>query len=225
MIVLISAQLFAQAPTGFYLKGGITQTTLNSNDLLSEPGIGYNGGINFNFGYHETFNYQIEMTYSSRVINVKAFPSTSSLQENELTKVAFTYPSIDFGFYFNYYILKPDQDKFFVGPQVGLNTSISSGTIATDNDTNSKYLPYLNYNFIKSGDATVRFDAGFGLTGGYNRLRFDLRYSLGLTNVLDDVELDSYTPNNLYNGPELFGKFNTISFGVSYFLFKSKPMR
>ena len=62
--------------------------------------------------------------------------------------------------------------------------------------------------------------AGIGLTGGYNDFRFDLRYNLGLTDLLSNVQTNSYDENNNYTGPSLEGKMNTVTFTISYRLNK-----
>jgi hypothetical protein len=214
LLLLLPAILFSQAPRGFYLMAGANSTTLKSDDILSDSGIGYKAGLNFNFGYHETYNYQIETLYNLSSIKIKT--TDNSFQNVEDSK--YNYPTIDLGFYFNYYVLKPDEDKFFLGPQLGVSFSFAG--VLTPNGkrdvTEELYLPYLiNENDLTYTPKANSF-AGFGLTGGYNDFRFDLRYSLGLNNFLKEVEINSYDEFNRYTGPTLNGKLNTISFTISY---------
>jgi hypothetical protein len=227
---------YSQAPRGFYATAGITQTELKSSDLLSTPGIGYKTGLNFNMGYHENYNYQIEMLFNHRALNFK----TVSADYQTVGEQKYISETIDVGFYFNYYILKPEEDKFFLGPQIGFAAAITgqftpgkTKTAEYDfnnyseesyneyNHTQGKYLlPYLLDEGSFENTPQINFDAGLGLTGGYNDWRFDLRYTKGLNNRLSGVETNNYDESHTYTGPALSGKLNTISFSVSYLFWK-----
>jgi len=235
-IFLATFAAYSQAPRGFYALAGITQSDLKSDDLLSTPGIGYKAGLNFNMGYHESYNYQIEMLYNHRALNFKTV-TADYLTVGEKRYISET---IDVGFYFNYYVLKPEEDKFFLGPQIGFTTAITGqftpaktkyveydynnfteeSYTAYYNNENQYLLPYLLESESFDNTAQVNFDAGLGLTGGYNDFRFDLRYTKGLNNRLSGVETNSYDDNHRYTGPALTGKLNTISFSVSYLFWK-----
>lgn len=243
-LLLTSMAIFGQAPRGFYATAGVSQSNLNSSDLVSTPGIGYKLGINFNMGYHENFNYQIEILFNHKVLNFKTIGSrTGTLGEEKYLS-----ESLDVGFYYNYYILKPQEDKFFFGPQIGIASSIAGqfskesafkGVLdfsnsdgmsqeeilasienGTYNDESYYLLPYSISGDKFSNTPKINFDAGLGLSGGYNNFRFDLRYTKGLNNRLAGLETNSYDSNNRYNGPELKGKLNTISLSISYLMFK-----
>lgn len=220
-LLLLTSLTFAQAPRGFYVKGGISQTDLKSDDLATSPGIGYQLGLVGQMGYHESYNFQLEFLLNFKNFNVKTVEGDYS----QITDTKFSSQSIDLGFYFNYFVLKPDQDKFFVGPQVGADVSFVGEFIPESGSGNPRYLPYLLDDNSFNSMSKASLDGGFGLTGGYNRFRFDLRYTLGLTNKLKDVETNDRDQYNLYTGPALKGTMNTVSFSVSYLLFKSKKKR
>ncbi len=216
-LLLFSTYTFSQAPIGFYLNIGANQTAIQSKDLLTVAKPGYTAGINFLMGYHETYNYQIEVSYLNNPINIKA----TDLNFVDLKESEYKYSALNIAFYLNYYILKPDEDKFFVGPQAGFFISFVSPLKPADGSSKNDelYLPYLldDQALSKSNE----FDAGPGLgfTGGYNDFRFDLRYSIGLSNVLEKVQLNQYDQSNRYIGPTLEGKAKGISFGISYKIF------
>lgn len=201
----------AQAPRGFYLTAGLKTTTLTSDDLLSDSGLGYKAGVNFNWGYHENFNYQIEILYDQSTVDLL------TVDENyeAAGKTKFNSNSVDVGFYFNYYLLKPDEDQFFLGLQIGGSTSFS-GERSYDGGNTERYLPYLLSEVNLADVSSINYAAGIGVTGGYNDFRFDLRYTHGLNNYLKDVQTNSYDEFNRYTGPELEGKLSSISFSISY---------
>jgi hypothetical protein len=219
-LILFALNVFSQAPRGFYGKASINQTVINSKDILSTSGIGYNACLNYNTGYHETYNYQIEVSYNHSAFGLKNTENTYT----EVKTTDFEFNTLNAGFYFNYYIIKPEEDKFFLGPQIG-GEFLFSGPIQPANGaaTNDQYfLPYLVESEQIKRTPAINYNAGLGLTGGYNNFRFDLRYSLGLSNVLSDTKINSYDDNGRYTGPTLEGKINTFSFGISYNLFPLK---
>ena len=214
-ILLMTVLVQAQAPRGFYVAAGVNQSSFSSNHLLADPSIGYKAGINFNFGYHETYNYQIEVMYNHSTFDAL----TVDADYQPLGNTKLKYDTVDLAFFVNYYLIKPDEDKFFLGPQAGINFSVGGGQIspADEADTSVKYyLPYLLTDNELMNIPKITYGAGLGLTGGYNDFRFDMRYTLGLNNVLKDTQVDSYDEFGRYTGPSLDGKLNTLSFSISY---------
>jgi hypothetical protein len=215
--LLFNLSIYSQAPRGFYASAGLSQTNLKSSDLLTESKPGFLIGLNALMGYHENYNFQLEASYKQNTLNVKYVENTFDQAKNSKYK----YSEINFGFYVNYYILKPEEDEFFLGPQAGVFASLvdplapSKGADVTD----QYYLPYLLNESDLTNSAKFNYGFGIGLTGGYNNFRFDLRYSLGMANFLQDVEVNSYDESNNYTGPTLQGKTSTISFGISYNIF------
>ncbi|WP_309642506.1 outer membrane beta-barrel protein [Flavobacterium sp.] len=218
-IMLLSFSLYAQAPRGFYGAIGYSQTSLKSSDLITESKPGFYAGFNFNMGYHENYNYQFEAIYRQNTISASYVDNTYAVAKDADLK----YSTIEVGFYLNYYILKPDEGKFFVGPQAGIFASFGDNLSATTEDENGQnYLPYLVGSNSLSDYAKINYGLGLGLTGGINKFRFDFRYSLGMANPLKDVQTNSYDANNNYTGRSLSAKTNTLTFGVSYMLLTSR---
>lgn len=215
--LFLSACTQAQAPRSFYFAAGVNQTNLKSDDLFADPSTGFKGGITFNMGYHETYNYQVEVMYNHS--SMKLLTVNQDFEPIGSTK--YNYNSIDLGLYFNYYILKPEEDEFYLGPQAGMTLSFGEqlNPAGGSNTDDQYYLPYLLQE-NNLGSPKLNYSVGLGLTGGYNRFRFDLRYSLGLNNVLSESKTNSYDEYNQYTGPSLEGKLSTISFTVSYQLWR-----
>ncbi len=202
----------AQAPRGFSILAGVNQMSLESDDLLADSGIGFKTGLIFNMGYHETYNYQFEVLYKMGSLEML------TVDQNYNPSSGFKYSShaIELGAYFNYYILKPDEDKFYVGPQIGITASYATPMVESADESNSLVLPHLVPEENLDNISKYYYGAGLGITGGYNDFRFDLRYTLGLNNMLADVQTGSFDEFNRYTGPELEGKIHSISFSINY---------
>jgi hypothetical protein len=218
--LLFNLSIYSQAPRGFYASTGLVQTNLKSNDLISNSKPGFLAGINFLMGYHENYNYQFEAVYKQNTLNLKYVEDTFDQAKDSKYK----YSELNLGFYFNYYILKPEEDEFFLGPQAGAFFAVVDPlTASKGSDVNNQYyLPYLLNESDLTNSSEFNYGFGIGLTGGYNNFRFDLRYSLGMANTLERVEVNSYDQSNNYTGPTLQGKTNSLSFGISYNIFHFK---
>lgn len=216
-ILFCTLSIYSQAPRGFYAVAGLSQTELKSSDLLTEPNLGFLLGLNFQMGYHESYNYQMELTYRINSLDVKYVEN--GFDEAKSTK--FNASDLNFGLYFNYYILKPEEDEFFIGPQAGAFVALQDAfTPAGGSDVSGQYyLPHLLDENALSKSSEFNYGFGFGITGGYNNFRFDMRYTLGMANLLAGVETDSYDETHTYTGPTLEGKTNTLTFGISYNIF------
>ncbi|RZK80073.1 MAG: hypothetical protein EOO92_08215 [Pedobacter sp.] len=216
-IFFFNLSIYSQAPRGYYLAAGYSQTTLKSDDLLNESKPGFFASVNMLMGYHENYNYQLELGYKQNNLDVKYVED--DFTEAKTSK--YKYSEINAGLYLNYYILKPEEDEFFVGPQAGVFLSLADPlTPAKGADvTGQYYLPYLLNENELTNSSKFNYGVGLGVTGGYNRFRFDLRYSIGMANTLSDVQVQNYDESNNYTGPTLKGKTSTLTFGISYKVF------
>lgn len=217
--LLIPILSYSQAPRGFYVSAGANTTMLKSSDLESESGIGFRAGLKFNWGYNQNYNFQSELLLNQSYLD---FKSVDSSLQNE-TNSTYALQTLEFGLYFNYYILKPNEDKFFVGLQAGPSLSIASsikpkgGADVTD----ERYLPHLLNENELTNVPDFLVNGGIGVTGGYNDFRFDLRYTHGFSNIMKEMEVQGmYDEFNRYTGPDLSGNVSMITFSVSYRLAK-----
>lgn len=206
---------YSQVNEGFYLSAGLNTSSFKSSDLITSIGTGYKGGVMFCVGENENENFQLEIFYSNNVFSSKTIDNETF---TDVQDTKFNYASLDFGMYYNYYFFPVDEDQFYIGAQLGL-TSGFGGTIDSADSTinNRSLLPNLidiDKAFIDLPTAT--FSPGAGITGGYNDLRFTLRYNHGLTNILKLTESNNYDQSNRYIGPSFKGTFSTISFTVAY---------
>ena len=216
-ILFITITINAQVPRGFSVGVGINQTMLDSDDLLSDPNLSYNAGIAFNMGYQESFNYEITTLVSSNSLKLDYVDD----QALTVQQAKYSVQNIDFGFNMNYYIITPDEDKFYFGPSAGVFASVSNGQLSPKENANGQY--YLPYRLTENNFEDIskfNYGASLGVTGGYNRFRLALKYNLGLSNFLSGVETDSYSETNTYTGPSLEGKLHSVSLIFYYKIFR-----
>ncbi len=217
-IFLFSAvTVTAQAPRGVYFAAGLNQSSLQSDDLLATSALGWRVGVNANFGYHETYNYQIEIAFNQSTFDLLTIDAGTFEPSG---KSKYKMESFEVGAYFNYYILKPQEDAFFLGLQAGPMVAFGNSLVPkSGQDTSGElYLPYqLNEDSFRLSMPKMTLNVGVGLTGGYNNIRFDLRYTKGFTNLLSDVETsNSYDESGQYIGPALEAKVDVVSLALSY---------
>jgi hypothetical protein len=206
---------YSQVNEGFYITAGLSTSNFKTSDLITSVGTGYKGGIVFCVGENENENFQLEIMYSNNVFSAKTIDNETYA---DVQDTKFNYASLDFGMYYNYYFFPVDEDEFYIGAQAGLTTAFGSTINPADSSLNNRnLLPNIidvNKAFYELPTAT--FSPGAGITGGYNDMRFTLRYNQGLTNVLRFTETNNYDQSNRYIGPSFKGTFSSISFTVAY---------
>ncbi len=206
---------YSQVNEGFYVTAGLSTSNFKTSDLITSVGTGYKGGIVFCVGENENENFQLEIIYSNNVFSAKTIDNETYA---DVQDTKFNYASLDFGMYYNYYFFPVDEDEFYIGAQAGLTTAFGGTINPADSSLNNRsLLPNIidvNKAFYELPTAT--FSPGAGITGGYNDMRFTLRYNHGLTNVLRFTETNNYDQSNRYIGPSFKGTFSSISFTVAY---------
>lgn len=212
LFLLSSSFGFSQAVAGTYVTLGGGTKTLQSNDLLSNTGQDFRIGFANHFGFHETYNYQVEIIYSHANINLL----TVDQNLNPGPDKKFNLPSIEIGAYFNYYILKPEEDTFFLGLQAGPYFSYTGVDESFSSENTELYLPYLVDDADLTNFSKTNFGVGVGLTGGYNSFRFDLRYTRGLNNPIGGIVTNDPNNPNPTSFPKPTGNLSGIFFSVSY---------
>jgi hypothetical protein len=203
----------AQEPRGYSVLVGTNIANLKTSDLkATSAGAGYFIGLGFNWGYNERFNYQLEFAATQNGIN---------LEDSTSKKNKVDFGGIQTGFYFNYYILKPEEDKFYFGTQAGFNATFGGSQDPKGDSFNSLtiYEPSGLNGIDISNTPNFIGGVGVGLTGAYNRFRFNLRYNLGLSNILGSTSTAT-EPGAYSSGDTPYSaKLSSIGFTLSYRFF------
>lgn len=212
--LLVSVSLYSQVPKGFSLAVMGTQSNLNSDVPSFEPGNGFGAGFSYHYGYHETFNYQVDALYNQSSIAIPYTEDTGSKGTEDISL-----KSIDVLLYLNYYIIVPEEDKFYAGVQGGGFVTFYNQAWSLEGSESRTYDGNLKYDSFES---MKKFNGGltFGIIGGYNRFKLSLKYNLAMTNALNGVQTDEFNDNNSYTGPALDGKLNSMTLTLYYKLFK-----
>ncbi len=164
MLVMIPVAAAAQSTTTFGVKGGVNMATISTSDSETSSALGAVGGVFFGSHINDRVGVQVEGLYSQQGAKDKTPGSDAKYRVN----------------YFNVPVLarfgntttNATHFHVFTGPQAGfkLNAKASSKNLGLTVDV---------------GDEVKGFDFGWVLGAGVemNRLTFDVRYVLGLTNI------------------------------------------
>lgn len=208
MIVFLSIISFANAEMSIGVKGGINLTKVRIDNMgeYNEYGkmkLGYSAGIPIQFKIIDFFAVQPEILVSMKGIKIE--DDEGYYETNRLT-----YLEIPLLFK----LLIPREKlmpNFYAGPELAIR--FSTGTsITTDNpiltDGNGRNDLKENTNPV---DLLLVFGGGLSLPAGPGNLDFDIRYSLGLVNILSEKYLDYSLTEN-----QSSMKFGTISLLIGY---------
>ncbi len=164
MLVMIPVVAAAQSKATVGIKAGVNIATISSSDSDTSSILGAVGGVFFGSQINDRVGVQVEGLYSQQGAKDKTPGSDVKYRVN----------------YFNVPVLarfgntttNTTHFHVFTGPQAGfkLNAKASSKNLGLTVDV---------------GDEVKGFDFGWVLGAGVemNRLTFDVRYTLGLTNI------------------------------------------
>jgi hypothetical protein len=214
-ILFLSFTAFSQVPGGFSLLVGGQNTNFNSSSISTKPGIGYKYGISWFGGYHETYNFQIDLNQS---LNAVGFDYSNGIDNGNGKQ---TLETTDLSLYVNYYIIKPDEDKFYAGFGAGVFTTFSGGNWE-EKDTfpdNSVYTPSDINSTTFQNFSKFNYGPSFGVIAGYNNFKLGIKYNLGLSNVLKNVTTQSPSEDGSSFSTPYVGKLNSLSLCLYYQIF------
>lgn len=199
----------AQEPSGLSIMTGVNLPYFKTNAFnVSSQDPGLMLGLGFNSGYHETYNYQFEVLYFENKINlVNSQGNSDSFLMGG---------SIQTGLYLNYFIIKPEEDRFYFGPQIGVNALFGKTLTKSNVYTPEPYLPSGLSSLKLNESSLFNYGAGFGLTGAFNKFRFNLRYNLGLSNLFRDISKSVPEGSSASSDRPFTGELSSISFSISY---------
>lgn len=203
---LASLSTFAQTPKGFFIMLGGVNTTLKSSDISTQPGMGLKYGLSWSAGYHETYNYQVDFTQANNRLIFPGFDDSGNS-----TNVKYKNSEFETSIVINYFLIKPEEDKLYLGITGGVFGSyINSSWQPVTSGVN-------NYDF--QNYANINYGPVLGAVLGFNKFKLAVRYNLGMANMLSNVKNGSYNSNNIYTGPTYSGKQSEISLMLYYRIF------
>ncbi|MDD8030808.1 MAG: porin family protein [Acidobacteriota bacterium] len=167
----------------FGVKGGLSLANLSF-----EPGIpevdfkskaGFVGGVSMNIGLSRMFSLQPEVLYVQKGSKFSEGINGDSYE----VKINFDY--LEIPLLLNLSFQKEGSSfapSIFAGPYIGLNTS-AKAKATYGGETYTEDLK----DYIKDTDFGLTFGIGLGKQLGAGKLLLDVRYDLGLTNIVEDA--------------------------------------
>lgn len=194
-MVFVATSVFSQVPTlpKLGIKAGINMANGYGNDVENSSWkLGFFGGGFIGYGFNPMFDIQGELLFCMK--GAKSEPNDTTTYTSNLN-----------------YINIPVLLKFNL-PTVGFGTSIYGGvdmgiliTAETEVDVGGDKTT----TDVKDDMNSMDFGAVIGADFDYNNVILDLRYTIGLTNVMKKVE----------NIDQVDAKNHVISFGLGYRFF------
>lgn len=201
--LFVATTAYCQAPKGFSIAAGANQTYLNADYFDTKAKTGWQAGVSYAFGESPSFNYQADLLFNHGAFDL-GYRDAGNYYDDEITR-----NSVDLLLHFNYYLLKPQESKFYAGVQ--------GGVFAGYGEWDAKYefgtpmglpWPYMY-------EDVTKFNYGIspGIVLGYDDFKLSVKYNIGLNNALDGLnkvweEYDSY-----YNYK---GKLNSLTLTAYY---------
>ncbi|MFN3756130.1 MAG: outer membrane beta-barrel protein [Flavobacterium sp.] len=211
-LLLISFLTYSQERPGLYLLTGLVNSNLNSSAVEAKNSdIGYIAGVGWILGYSERLSWQVEIGYYDAPVSLKA---------NDDQFYKYNFGNVQSGAYLTYNVIMPDENKFYFGPQLGLNFNFGKFSSQDSNYSGSKlFLPSgVDEMSLHDNVSVLHTNLVLGLNATYNRFKLNLRYAIGFNNVFKEVT--TRNNNNEFGSPSGNtidrGTLNTISLIVSY---------
>ncbi|MGV9002564.1 outer membrane beta-barrel protein [Flavobacterium sp.] len=178
------------------ISGGVSQTSLFTNNFKSSPEIGFAGGLSVRGNYYNNW---------SMIYGMQFFSSNFNLQSTINQKVKYNLEGVKVRLLFSYNIVE-DHVSLDFGPQLQINGKLK----ISDSDK----LKILDGTLLRADQIldVSTFSGNFylGLSGGGKVVRAVIFYEYGFTNFLN--KLNSQDGLKVLNNNERFkGNLGTIN--------------
>jgi len=210
-LLFINCLIFSQERPGVYLFTGLVNSSLKTSAVeANNSEVGYIAGMGYILGHNKRLSWQFELGYLNSPISLKA---------NDEQFYKYSFANFQSGVYLTYNIIEPDEDKFYFGPQIGMNFDFGKFSTQDSSYSNSKLFLPSGIDELSLHEDVSNFNTNivFGLNATFNRFKLNVRYSIGLTDIFKDVSTTNYTEYGAQDGNILDeGQINTISLILTY---------
>lgn len=200
VLFLISTATFAQYGSRdgnrIGISGGISQTTLFSDNFKASPEMGFAGGLSVRGNYYNNW---------SMVFGMQFFANNFSLESSFDQKIMYNIQGVKVRLLFSYNIVE-DHVSLDFGPEVQINGKL--GITATDEDKIIKGT-LLQANQIIDV-STVSGNFYVGVSAGGKVVRAVIFYEYGFTNFLNKLNKEEDL-KPLNNGDKFKGNLGCIN--------------
>jgi hypothetical protein len=182
------------------ITGGVSQTTLLNSNFVTQPGIGFNGGLSVRGNYYNNWSMIYGMQFFQNKFSIET--TTSSLQKKESE---FTIQGAQIRLLLSYNVVK-NHVSFDFGPVIQINDKLKTADSDQNNTITGTNLKAVQLEEISK----VNGNLYVGISAGNRRVRAIVHYQYGFTNVLN--KLNSQEELVLLNNNTKFkGTLGTIS--------------
>lgn len=178
------------------LSGGVSQTSLFTNNFNASPEMGFAGGLSVRGNYYNNW---------SMIYGMQFFSSNFDIQSILDDKIKYNLEGVKVRLLFSYNVVE-DHVSLDFGPQLQINGKLKIG----DSD-NAKVLEGTLLRADQILDVS-RFSGNFylGLSAGGKVVRAVIFYEYGFTNLLNKLNKDDVL-KVLNNGDSFKGNLGTIN--------------
>jgi hypothetical protein len=205
LLLMISSIGFAQQGyrdgNRIGISGGVSQTSLFTNNFDAKPELGFAGGLSVRGNYYNDW---------SMIYGMQFFSNNFSLESTLNQKIKYNLQGVQVRILFSYNIVE-DHVSLDFGPVLQINGKL--GIATTDEDKTIKGT------LLKADDivdvSPISGNFYLGVSAGSKTVRAVLFYEYGFTNILNKLNKDEdLTPLN--NGDEFKGNLGTINAQVIF---------
>ncbi len=197
--------------TQFSLYAGTSFSNINSEDFTDSGAIGLGIGVSSAVLLTQKSDFIIEFGYEYKSL------STSSYYNFENKETVINNPiginNIALTSLYNYFILTPEDNNFYLTAQAGLGTTVYNSWTSDDPDLSSA---------LETADPFKLFYV-LGTSIGFESFRIALRYNKNFGNMLSGTYIEDRTDTTsaFTNGRELNASISYFSINLTY-LFNSQ---
>ena len=178
--ILISTAVFAQYEYRDSNRIGISfvvnQFTLNTNDIQTKPGTGWNGGLSMRGNYYNNWDMVYSMHFSEN--NFSVVTDSGFITEETNYKLS----SAQISLLLSYKIIE-NHLSFEFGPLVQVNGKLKINSIDESNIISGTTLLAKDIVDI----STFNFFPVIGITAGVRHVRLNVSYQYGINNMLGNL--------------------------------------
>ncbi|HEX9981579.1 MAG TPA: outer membrane beta-barrel protein [Flavobacterium sp.] len=156
---------------------GLNQFTLNTSDVESKPGTGWNGGLSVRGNFYNDFDMVYAIQFSENNFEVATVNGFAEEQ------VKFKLPSAQISLLLSYKIVE-NHLSIELGPMIQVNGKLTFAEDDEENIVSGTTLTAKEFSDISK----FNFYPTVGITAGLKQFRVNVMYQYGVTNILGNLD-------------------------------------
>lgn len=182
------------------ITAGVSQTTLNTSNFVTKPGIGWNGGLSVRGNYYNNWSMIYGMQFFQNNFEMETLSPTAQKRDAK-----FSLSGVQVRLLLSYNVVKNHVSVDF-GPVLQINGKLKPEDAAAGNTISGTALKANQIGDVNQFNGNIYG----GVSAGTRRIRAIVHYQYGFTNALN--KLNSQEGLMALNGNRSFkGNFGTLS--------------